>query len=120
MHEDVDSPGFYLYEIANGPEAHVGEAVVQEVASNGYPVNLSECIEGPPARGGVIRRSISVKRFRKTRLPQATFIFRTCGGHVLTLEPPASVLPLEDRVRIELMALKVAMSAAMPAPAGTT
>ncbi len=109
MHEDVDSPGFYMYEIAENSESHIGERIVEAVAAEGYPINLDECIEGMPAHGGIIRRSINLKRFRKTRLPQAIYIYRTCGGHVLTLEPPASKLPVPDRVRIELMALKIAM-----------
>ncbi len=111
MHEDVDSPGFYLYEIADGAHQHVGEIIVEEVASAGYPVNLNECIEGMPAHGGIIRRSINLKRFRKTRLPQAIYAHRTCGGHVITLEPPASMLAFEDRVRIELTALSIAIRA---------
>ena len=32
-----------------------------------------------------------------------------CGGHVLTLEPPASRLSLEERGRIELMGLSIAL-----------
>ena len=109
MHEDVDSPGFYLYEIADQADQQVGEMIVEAVASAGYPVNLNECIEGMPAHGGIIRRSINLKRFRKTRLPQAIYTYRTCGGHVLTLEPPASILSIEDRVRIELTGLEVAL-----------
>lgn len=113
MHEDVDSHGFYLYEIVDDSRAPVGEAIVRAVEAAGFPVNRDECIEGLRASGGVIRRSINLKRFRKTRLPQAIYTYRTCGGHVLTVEPPASVLPLEDRVRIELMALQVALESLM-------
>lgn len=111
MHEDVDSPGFYLYEIAENSDYHVGERIIQAVADAGMPVNLSECIEGLPAAGGLIRRSVKVKKFRKTRLPQAIYAYRTCGGHVLTLEPPASVLPLEERVWIELKGLEIVLEA---------
>lgn len=114
MHEDIDSHGLYLYEISEDENACVGELIIEAAASAGYPVNLGECIEGLPALGGVIRRSIDIKGFRKTRLPQAIYIYRTCGGHVITLEPPASVLPLEDRVRIELMALDIALENGMP------
>lgn len=111
MHEDVDSHGFYLYEIAENSGLHIGETIVQAVESAGFPVNRDECIEGMPAHGGVIRRSINLKRFRKTRLPQAIYTYRACGGHVLTVEPPASALPFEDRVRIELESLEIALAA---------
>ncbi len=60
------------------------------------------------ASGGIIRRK-KVSGFRKTRLPLAIHAYRTCGGHVITLEPPADVLPFEERVRIELTALRVAL-----------
>lgn len=110
MHEDVDAPGFYLYELAENPEDRVGEGVVAAVAASGYPVNRNSCIEGLPAEEGIIRPA--GKRFRKTHLPKAVYTYRTCGGHVITLEPPAAVLPLEDRVRIELMALSIALEAA--------
>lgn len=110
MHEDVDSPGFYLYEIAEDVSYHVGERIIEAVQAMGHPVNQGECIEGMPAKGGLIRRKSF--RFRKTKVPQAIYIYRTCGGHVLTLEPPASVLPLEDRVRILLTGLEVSLGAA--------
>lgn len=113
MHEDVDSPGFYMYEIAESSSDHVGEEIVRTVASMDCPINSSDVIEGMPAHGGIIRRSINIKRFRKTRLPQAIYTYRTCGGHVITLEPPASRLPFEERVTVELAALEVALRSRM-------
>ncbi len=109
MHEDVDAKGFYLYEIVADSNIYVGDEIIASAAAAGYPINLSDCIEGMPAHGGVIRRSIDLKRFRKTRLPQAIYVYRKCGGHVITLEPPASILPLEDRVQLELMGLRIAL-----------
>ncbi len=110
MHEDIDSPGFYLYEITDNPAEYVGEEIISAVAAAGFPINNGDMIEGMPARGGLIRRSI--KRFRKTRLPQAIYTYRTCGGHVITVEPPASRLSLEDRIWIELTGLEIALDAA--------
>ena len=112
MHEDVDSPGFYLYEIAENSDEHVAEEIVAAVAKRGHPINTDSLIEGRKADGGIIRAGIHLKRFRKTRLPLAIFAYRTCDGHVLTLEPPASVLPFEDRVAIELMGLRIALDRA--------
>lgn len=108
MHEDIDAPGFYLYEIAENPGHYIAEDIIAAVSAAGYPIHRSRVIEHRRAEGGIIRRS--ALRFRKTRVPQAIYAYRTCGGHVLTLEPPASVLPLEDRVRIELMGLEVALN----------
>ena len=117
MHEDVDASGFYLYEIVDDPRARVGDEIVGKVCSLGFPVNHNRQIEGMAAHGGVIRPRLT--RFRKTRLPQAIYAHRTCGGHVLTLEPPASVLSLEDRVLIELTGLELALRAALGEPANT-
>jgi len=107
MHEDVDSPGFYLYELAEDPSKQVGEAIIDAVKAMGVPINTKHIIEGKRARGGIIRPN--VKWFRKTRLPKAVYTYKTCGGHIITLEPPASVLPFEDRVKIELTALDITL-----------
>ncbi|MBI2842097.1 MAG: M14 family metallocarboxypeptidase [Armatimonadetes bacterium] len=107
MHEDIDAPGLYLYEIAESPDRHVGEKIIESVQAMGCPIDLREEIEGMKAKGGLIRRK-SI-RFRKTRLPQAIYTYRTCGGHVITLEPPASMLPFEERVKVEVTALTVAL-----------
>jgi len=107
MHEDVDSPGLYLYELACDADDHVGEKIVAAAESMGCPINTNDCIEGLSAYNGVIRRRVI--RFRKTRVPLAIYAYRTCGGHVITLEPPASVISFEDRVRVELAALEIAL-----------
>lgn len=111
MHEDVDAPGFYLYELAEHPTIPVGKDIVRAVSELGYPINQNPCIEGLPAEEGVIRPP-SRKRLRKTHLPKAVYTYRTCGGHILTLEPPASVLPMEDRVKIELLSVSITLDSA--------
>jgi predicted deacylase len=108
MHEDVDSPGFYMYELAEDPSERVGEAIVQALALSGVPINFAPVIEEADAESGIIHPR-SIKRFRKTHLPKAVYTYRICGGHVITLEPPASVMPLEERVRIELTGLSIAL-----------
>lgn len=110
MHEDCDSPGFYLYEFGEDPRFFVGEAVIEEVQSLGYPINTSPIIEKRRARGGIIR--LNIRNYRRTRLPKSFYAYRECGGQVLTLEPPSSVLPLEDRVKIELLGLRVSLELA--------
>lgn len=110
MHEDVDSPGFYMYELSNSRANYVGEKIIKSVAQLGYPINENPCIEDMKARRGLIRRRSP--RFRKTHLPKAVYTYRVCGGHVVTFEPPASKLPLEDRVKIELLGLKIFLESA--------
>lgn len=107
MHEDVDSPGFYMYEIAEDPSTYVGETIIEGLRACGCPINEGENIEGMPANGGLIRPQ--TVRFRKTRLPLAIYAWRTCGGHVMTVEPPASKLSIEERVRVQLRALTIAL-----------
>lgn len=107
MHEDIDAPGFYLYEIAGDPRNYIAEQIIAAVESMGCPINTHRVIEHTRAENGIIRRD-SI-RFRKTGVPWAIYAYRTCGGHVITLEPPASMLPLDDRVSIELTALRIAL-----------
>lgn len=107
MHEDIDAPGLYLYEISEDTSSYVGERIIAAAEAAGCPINRGECIEGLGAKNGLIRRKTI--RFRKTRLPLAIFAYRTCGGHVITMEPPVSQLSFEDRVRIQLMALAIAL-----------
>lgn len=110
MHEDVDAPGLYLYEISEDSSRYVGEKIIEAAEAAGCPINRGDCIEGMPANGGLIRRKTI--RFRKTRLPLAIFAYRTCGGHVITLEPPAARLSFEKRVEIDLMALQIVLDSA--------
>lgn len=119
MHEDIDAPGFYLYELADEPTQRVGEIIVQTLSSSGVPINLRREIEGAPAECGIIHPK-SIRRFRKTHLPKAVYTYRMCGGHVITLEPPVALLPFEERVRIELSGLCIALDAAIKGERGKT
>lgn len=110
MHEDIDSPGFYLYEIAEDESYHIGEVIIDAVSKMGCPINTNECIEGMPAKNGLIRRKSF--KFRKTHVPQAIYMYRTCGGHVITMEPPVSMLSFEERTKTLLTGLRIALEAA--------
>jgi hypothetical protein len=109
MHEDIDAPGFYLYEITDDPREHVGEAILLAAETLGCPINRNPNIEGMPAVAGLIRRKTI--KFRKTHIPQAKYTYRTCGGHVITMEPPVMMLSFEERVKVELTGLWVALDA---------
>ncbi len=110
MHEDYDSPGFYLYEFGDDPVAYLGESIVHEISSFGYPINRNRIIERRRASNGIIRLNTST--YRKTRLPKSFYAHRECGGQVLTLETPSTFLPLEDRVRIHLLGLNASLNRA--------
>ncbi len=108
MHEDYDSPGLYLYEFTPNPDDCFAEKIVQAVESLGYPINRSRVIEHRRAKDGLIRPNLP--NYRKSNLPKAVYTYHMCGGHVVTMETPSTALPLEDRVRIELMGLEIAIS----------
>ena len=80
MHEDYDSPGFYLYEFAEDPVAYLGESIVHEVSSFGYPINHSHIIEQRRARNGIIRPNMAT--YRKTRLPSRSMLIANAGASV--------------------------------------
>ncbi len=110
MHEDYDSPGFYLYEFGDDPAAYLGESIVYEVSAFGYPINRDHIIERRRAKCGIIRLNLAT--YRKTRLPKSFYAYRECGGHVLTLETPSTFLPLEDRVLIHMLGLSISLNRA--------
>lgn len=52
LHEDWESPGFYMYEVSR--RGYIGEAVARAV-SKACPINQSAVIEGDAASGGILR-----------------------------------------------------------------
>lgn len=112
FHEDVDSDGYYLYEIATDPAALIGEEIIQKI-SHRWPVNLRAEIEGAPSRGGVINPHVSSDYFRKRiarmrQWPKAIWLYEHGTPHCITSETPVT-LPMDERVEIHLTALQVAL-----------
>lgn len=107
FHEDVDTHGFYLYEVKKeGP--YFGEAIVREVSTL-CPINARDEIEGLPSSGGIIRPSIErILSFRKKDWPQAIYHIRNGARHCITCETPIT-LPIEERARVHLIALDTAL-----------
>jgi hypothetical protein len=108
MHEDIDSYRFYMYELARKRKDYVGHDIVKRVKEMGYPINIDEVIEGLGAEHGIIWPR--GRRLRRTKLPKAVYLYRACCDHVITMEPPVSKLELEDRVKIELVGLEIAIA----------
>lgn len=106
LHEDVDTPGFYLYELSPSLDRSLGRAIINSLKDQGLPVNTSAIIEGLPASDGLILRTTrSIPRFFRNGAPQGLYMKKLGTTRTLTLETPPS-LPLADRVSMHLVALK--------------
>ena len=109
LHEDSDGEGFYLYELAEGPP-YVGEDVVGAVTSL-VAIDPRPLIEGFPAERGVIRLDPGALPTRSSEgWPQALYSFRAGIATCLTLESPSTILPIERRAEILLVALDAALA----------
>jgi protein MpaA len=110
LHEDVDAPGYYLYELRNGPP-FIGERIVRAVGK-AVPINHDKVIDGNRATGlGLIRRDARVNWLnRRRRWPMAFHLFLHCTGHILGSETPVR-LPLNQRVAAHNLAILTALQA---------
>ena len=110
LHEDVDAPGYYLYELRQGPP-FVGERIVKAVRRV-IPINRDKVIDGSVATGvGLIRRAASLETLkRRRRWPMAYHLFLNCTGHILGSETPVR-FPLERRATAHCVALRTALHA---------
>ncbi len=112
LHEDIDTPGFYLYELGEGGPS-IGDAIVRRVAEK-FPLNRRREIEGFPARNGVIRpmleRAYLRRRVAGGRCPQSVYLFLNGTRRCITSETPTT-LPLDDRAEIHRIVLQSALSA---------
>lgn len=109
LHEDVDSPGFYIYELKRDREEPFGREII-DVISKKYPINLSGEIEGMKADNGIIspmgsEDEIKELMRRRKRWPQALYQFSMGTRHCITCETPAK-LKMTERVDMHLLALE--------------
>ena len=112
FHEDIDTPGFYLYELSKDPKRAIAKKIIRRVEKK-YPINLGEEIEGAPAKGGVISPDLSSGFFkerlaRRRQWPHAIYQYKQGTPHTLTSETPIH-LGAKERVEIHLIVLKTAM-----------
>jgi protein MpaA len=110
LHEDVDAPGYYLYELRQGPP-FIGEHIVKAVGRV-IPINYDKVIDGNHATGlGLIRRATNIGTLkRRRRWPMAYHLFLNCTGHILGSETPVH-FPLEQRAMAHRIALRTALQA---------
>ena len=107
LHEDWESPGYYMYELRRGAPL-IGSDLVRRVSAV-CPVNTNPCIEGAEARGGVIRPAPDTEIARRGEgIPIALFQRHT--DHLITSETPTAQL-MERRVQAHLIALSAVIEA---------
>ena len=110
LHEDWESPGFYLYEMFGDRES-LGREMVKRVARV-CPINENAEIEGEVAVNGVIHPNMEVARRKYGEgIPIALFQ-RGHTGHLVTSETPTAQ-PMDVRVAAHLATIEVMVEASV-------
>lgn len=112
FHEDVDTPGFYLYELTQKGVSPFGWEIIARIGKK-FPINRRDEIEGLPAKGGLILRRHEegdLRRMMEQReaWPQAFYHYANGSRHCFTTETPV-FLTREERAEIHLTALEAAL-----------
>jgi hypothetical protein len=110
FHEDIDTHGFYLYEINPNGEKGWGKYIIQAIEKH-FPINHHSKIDGLKSRKGIITRQDIEPQFEtliqeRKDWPQAFFHYTRGTPRCITSETPVH-LPLKDRARIHLIAMDV-------------
>ncbi len=107
LHEDWESPGFYLYELNPDRLPSLAEAIIARVAQV-CPIERSEIIEGRPAQNGIIRPNLDPQT--RPQWAEAFFLITHKTRHSYTLEAPSD-FPLSVRVTALVAAVTTALVA---------
>jgi murein peptide amidase A len=106
LHEDVDSPGYYLFQKDQANVlSSLGRSILDRVKSI-HPLNLAEEIEELPAEGGLISRLSEPDEMEWW--PMALYAYTRSCSHVCTLETSPD-LPMDVRVKAHLLAIQTAV-----------
>jgi murein peptide amidase A len=106
LHEDVDSPGYYLYQKDQTTElSSLGRVILDRVEPI-HPLNLAEEIEEIPADRGLLSRLCGPEDMEWW--PMALYAYTRGCGHVITLETSLA-LPLDVRIKAHLRAIQTAL-----------
>jgi protein MpaA len=114
FHEDIDAPGFYLYEVVQDGFRPFGEKIIDAVSGR-YPINRQKKIEGRKAINGVIRggdQNLS-SGFHEilesnSNWPMVFYFYSKGTSHAFTFETPAH-LEINDRIEIHKTAFSTAL-----------
>jgi len=106
LHEDVDSPGYYLYQKdQSAPLSSMGRVILDRVERI-HPLNLAEDIEGTAADRGLLSRLSDPEEMEWW--PMALYAYQRGCCHVFTLETSPN-FPMERRVKAHLEAIRAAL-----------
>jgi hypothetical protein len=105
LHEDWESHGFYLYEQNPDGGPPLAETIIEAVR-NLCPIDLSEIIEGRPARGGIIRPNLDPNT--RPQWAEAFYLIMNKARLGCTLEAPSD-FPLGARVNALVAGVNAAL-----------
>ncbi len=106
LHEDVDSPGYYLYQKDQTSDlSSLGRTILDRVESI-HPLNLAEEIEEMPAERGLLSRLSEPDEMEWW--PMALYAYARGCRHVFTLET-SPALPMDVRTKAHLQAIQTAL-----------
>ena len=106
LHEDVDSPGYYLYQKDQSADlSPLGRAILDRVESI-HPLNLAEEIEEMTADRGLLGRLSEPDEMEWW--PMALYAYTQGCSHVFTLET-SPALPMDVRVKAHLLAIQTVL-----------
>lgn len=108
MHEDWESPGYYLYEQVRGM-APAGPSITKQV-SRVCPLNTQTTIEDETALNGVIFPNLQVEKRRLGGGVPIVLFKQSYTDRLITSETPSS-LAMDVRVRAHLVALETMLEA---------
>jgi hypothetical protein len=106
LHEDWESHGFYLYEQNPDSKPSLAEKIIEAVKKV-CPIDLSENIEGRPAKNGIVRPNISPQE--RPDWPEAFYLITQKSRQGYTLEAPSD-FPLPVRVDALVAAVDAALA----------
>lgn len=86
LHEDWESHGFYLYEQNPENRPSFAEKMIEAVREV-CPIDLSETIEGRPAKGGILRPNIDPRS--RPDWPEAFYLITHKTRQSYTVEAPS-------------------------------
>lgn len=111
LHEDVDSSGYYLYQKDRSTALSSLGRIILDRVEKIHPLNPAGEIEGTPAERGLLSRLSDPDEMEWW--PMALYAYQQGCGHVFTLET-SPALPMEQRVKAHLEAIRTALELFMP------
>ncbi len=108
FHEDVDTHGFYLYEINPKEKEGWGESIINALQGH-YPINHNSKIDGLNSKKGIISRKDIEPQFeswiqQRDDWPQAFFHYQRGTPRCITSETPVN-LALKERADMHLLVM---------------